>query len=67
MKDDQYRAMVEAGPAVVMVAREDMLKLLDEYRHWKRWGSIYAWFVLILSVFTLLENAAKYGFWSAIK
>jgi len=29
MKDDEYRALVEAGPAVVMVAKEDMLKLLD--------------------------------------
>ena len=25
----EYRALVEAGPAVVMVAKEDMLKLLD--------------------------------------
>ena len=30
MKDDEYRALVEAGPAVVMVAKEDMLKLLDK-------------------------------------
>jgi hypothetical protein len=29
MKDDEYRALVEAGPAVVMVAKEDMLKLLN--------------------------------------
>jgi hypothetical protein len=29
MKDDQYRALVEAGPAVVMVAKEDMLRLLE--------------------------------------
>jgi hypothetical protein len=27
--DDQYRALVEAGPAVVMVAKADMLKMLD--------------------------------------
>jgi len=26
MKDDEYRALVEAGPAVVMVAKDDMLK-----------------------------------------
>jgi hypothetical protein len=63
MKDDEYRALVEAGPAVVMVAKEDLLKLLDEYRHWKRWGSIYWWMIMILSVFTLLETAAKSGFW----
>jgi hypothetical protein len=63
MKDDEYRAFVEAGPAVVMVAKEDMLKLLDEYRHWKRWGSIYWRLILILAVFTLIENAIKYGFW----
>jgi len=25
----EYRALVEAGPAVVMVAKADMLKLLD--------------------------------------
>jgi hypothetical protein len=62
MTNDEYRALVEGGPAVVMVTKEDMLKLLDEYRHWKRWGSIYWWMIMILSVFTLLENAAKYGF-----
>jgi len=63
MKDDEYRALVQAGPAVVMVAKADMLKLLDEYRHWKRWGRIYWWWSMIFTVFTLLENAAKYGFW----
>jgi hypothetical protein len=62
MKTDEYRALVEGGPAVVMVTKEDMLKLLDEYRHWNRWGSIYWWMIMILSVFTLLENAAKSGF-----
>jgi hypothetical protein len=30
MNNDEYRALVEAGPAVVMVAREDMLKLLEK-------------------------------------
>jgi hypothetical protein len=29
MTNDEYRALVEAGPAVVMVAKADMLKLLD--------------------------------------
>jgi hypothetical protein len=29
MKDDEYRALVAAGPAVVMVAKEDMLRLLE--------------------------------------
>jgi hypothetical protein len=29
MNDQEYRALVKAGPAVVMVAKEDMLKLLD--------------------------------------
>ena len=29
MNDEEYRALVAAGPAVVMVAKEDMLKLLD--------------------------------------
>jgi hypothetical protein len=29
MTDDEYRALVEAGPAVVMVAKEDMLRLLE--------------------------------------
>ncbi len=62
MTTDEYRALVEAGPAVVMVDKEKMLELLDEYKHWKRWGSIYWWMIMILSVFTLLENAAKYGF-----
>jgi hypothetical protein len=34
MKDDEYRALVDAGPAVVMVAKADMLKLLD----WAEFG-----------------------------
>ena len=29
MTDEEYRALVAAGPAVVMVAKEDMLKLLE--------------------------------------
>jgi hypothetical protein len=29
MTTDEYRALVEAGPVVVMVAKADMLKLLD--------------------------------------
>jgi hypothetical protein len=29
MNDEEYRALVAAGPAVVMVAKEDMLKLLE--------------------------------------
>lgn len=29
MNDTEYRALVAEGPAVVMVAKEDMLKLLD--------------------------------------
>jgi len=32
MNTDEYRALVEAGPAVVMVAKEDMLKLLDRLK-----------------------------------
>jgi len=32
MTTDEYRALVEAGPAVVMVAKEDMLKLLDRLK-----------------------------------
>ncbi len=30
MTDDEFRALVEAGPCVVMVAKTDMLRLLDE-------------------------------------
>ncbi len=29
MNNEEYRALVAAGPAVVMVAKEDMLKLLE--------------------------------------
>jgi hypothetical protein len=29
MTNDEYRALVEAGPAVVMVAKADMLRLLE--------------------------------------
>jgi hypothetical protein len=32
MTTDEYRALVEAGPAVVRVAKEDMLKLLDRLK-----------------------------------
>ncbi len=32
MNNDEYRALVEAGPTVVMVAKEDMLKLLDRLK-----------------------------------
>ena len=32
MTTDEYRALVQAGPAVVMVAKEDMLKLLDRLK-----------------------------------
>jgi hypothetical protein len=39
MKDDEYRALVEAGPAVVMVAREDMLKLLDRLKEAEKMAS----------------------------
>ena len=34
MKQDEYRALVQAGPAVVMVDKEKMLKLLD----WAEFG-----------------------------
>jgi predicted alpha-1,6-mannanase (GH76 family) len=30
MTTDEYRALVEAGPAVVMVAKADMLKRLEK-------------------------------------
>ena len=29
MNDEEYRALVAAGPAVAMVAKEDMLMMLD--------------------------------------
>jgi hypothetical protein len=32
MNNDEYRALVESGPAIVMVAKEDMLKLLDRLK-----------------------------------
>jgi hypothetical protein len=32
MNNDEYRALVEAGPAVVMLAKADMLKLLDRLK-----------------------------------
>jgi hypothetical protein len=37
MKDDEYRASVEAGPAVVMVAKADMLRLLDRLKAAERY------------------------------
>ena len=38
IKHAEYRALIEGGPAVVMVAKADMLRLLDDaykYRHEK--------------------------------
>ncbi len=32
VNNDVYRALVEAGPVIVMVAKEDMLKLLDRLK-----------------------------------
>jgi hypothetical protein len=61
MKTDEYRALVEAGPPVVMVAKEDMLRLLKEHRYCQIWGAIYWWMLMILCAFTLLETAAKWG------
>jgi hypothetical protein len=34
MTDQEYRALVEGGPAVVMVAKADMLRMLD----WAEFG-----------------------------
>ena len=39
MNTDEYRALVEAGPAVVMVAKEDMLKLLDKVKAAEEWAA----------------------------
>lgn len=49
MKDDEYRALVEAGPAVVMVAKEDMLKLLDRLIQLEQW-------VKTCTKFTICDN-----------
>jgi hypothetical protein len=43
IKDVEYRALVEAGPAVVMVAKADMLKLLDRVsaaEDWAQFGRV---------------------------
>jgi hypothetical protein len=37
MTNDEYRALVEAGPAVVMVAKADMLRLLDRLEKAERY------------------------------
>lgn len=46
MNDQEYRALVEAGPAVVMVAKEDMLKLLDRLIQFEVWVKNYTKFIL---------------------
>jgi hypothetical protein len=63
MNTDKFRALVEAGPAAVMVAKEDMLKLLDEYRYWRKFGKFQMWLVLVLLVLRFLDDAAKSCFW----
>ncbi len=67
MKDDVYRALVEASPAVVMVAKEDMLKLLDERQYWRQFGRFCTWLILSLVVLRFLGDLAQSCFSGAIQ
>jgi hypothetical protein len=67
MTDQEYRALVEASPAVVTVAKEDMLKLLDERQYWRQFGRFCIWLILSLVVLRFLGDLAKYCFLGAIK
>jgi len=67
MKDEEYRALVEAGPAVIMVAKEDMLKLLDERQYWRQFGRFCIWLILSLVVLRFLGDLAQSCFLGAIQ
>ena len=59
MKTDEYRALVEGGPAVVMVDKEKMLKLLDERQYWRQFGRFCIWLILSLVVLRFLGDLAQ--------
>jgi hypothetical protein len=67
MKTDEYRALVAAGPAVIMVAKEDMLKLLDERQYWRQFGRFCIWLIFSLVVLRFLGDLAQSCFLGAIK
>ena len=67
MNNDEYRAMVEASPAVVMVAKADMLKMLDERQYWRQFGRFCIWLILFLVVLRFLGDLAQSCFLGAIK
>ncbi|MFN7640154.1 MAG: hypothetical protein ACK5PR_00225 [bacterium] len=53
MNDEEYRALVAAGPAVVMVAKEDMLKLLERLIIAEQKLSCFPWYTASLSATTI--------------
>jgi hypothetical protein len=57
MKDEEYRALVAAGPAVVMVAKEDMLKLLERLIIAEQKLSCFPWYTASLSATTINSKA----------
>jgi hypothetical protein len=59
MNDAEYRALVEAGPAVVMVDKEKMLKLLDERQYRRQFGRFCIWLILFLVVLRFLGDLAQ--------
>ena len=67
MKTDVYRALVEAGPAVVMVDKEKMLKLLNERQYWRQFGRFCIWLILFRVVLRFLGDLAQSCFLGAIK
>ena len=67
MTDQEYRALVEAGPAVVMLDKEKMLKLLDERQYWRQFGRFCIWLILFLVVLRFLGDLAQSCFLGAIQ
>ena len=67
MTDQEYRALVEAGPAVVMVDKEKMLKMLDERQYWRQFGRFCIWLILFLVVLRFLGDLAQSCFLGAIQ
>jgi len=67
MTDQEYRALVEAGPAVVMLDKEKMLKLLDERQYWRQFGRFCIGLIFFLVVLRFLGDLAQSCFLGAIK
>ena len=61
MKDAEYRALVEAGPTVVMVAKADMLKLLDRLEQRRQESEDFVRTIATLGKLVRAGKRGEYG------